>query len=237
MRSPARERAFETPVGVAKSLSKVPSLEYGVYRTKFHEWLLSKHSERHAKDLIVYGERHLPELIQDHFHLKQIYDEAKVGHRHLGLALRNFLNFLEEFSIMDEDDLHKYRKVIKLDRTGTDDYPGDSPVLAAFEKFGIADYALVFKLLHYSGIRLIEAVQFLKTFDPRRLMVSDAIAKYPLSMDRKTKKVLYVYVPSSFASTRLLLPWFGSTGQWSPELVPDTRALKRAVSNFKKFLR
>ena len=208
--SSARERAFETPVGVAKSLSKVPSLEYGAYKARFHEWLLGKHSERHAKDLIVYGDRHLPELIEDHFHLKQIYDEAKVGRRHLGLAIRNFLNFLEEFSIMDEDDLHKYRKVIKLDRTGTDDYVPETPeVLEAFEKFQLADYVLAFKLILYSGIRLIEAVEFLRTYDSNRLMEGELIAKYPLSMDRGTKKVLYVYIPASFAKELRRIPDLG----------------------------
>jgi len=178
----------------------MPALRYGDYRDRFHDWLLGKHCKSHAKTLISYAERYLPDVIEDQFKLKEIYGRAESGRRSLSMSIRNYLNFLEEFSLMDEESLERYRKTVKVPRTGTDDYvPETSEVLRAFASFDMADYRLVFRLLFYSGVRVVEAVELLARFDLSRTMVKGSMAKYPLSMNRETKKVLYAYVPAAFA--------------------------------------
>jgi intergrase/recombinase len=153
----------------------------------------------HANDLIRYAERYLPETIQDHIKLKELYDSIGAGQKHLGIAIRNFLNYLDEFSLIDEQSLAKYRKVIKVIRSGSDDYvPDIQQVIVAYAKIA-PQYKTLFGLIYYSGIRVIEGVTMLQTYEPNRLMLSDNIAKYPLSLDRYTKKVRYVYMPASFA--------------------------------------
>ncbi|MDW8045640.1 MAG: integrase [Nitrososphaerota archaeon] len=160
----------------------------------------SEHCKKHADDLISYAERYLPDEIKDQFELRKIYDSVSMGKRYLGMAIRNFLNFLETFSLMDEDDLMKYRRVIKLPKTKVDDYiPEDQEILDIWRKIDDEDYEMIFELLMYSGIRLIEAVELINTFDSNRLMINGEVAKYPLSKNRETKKILYVYMPKGFA--------------------------------------
>ena len=57
------------------------------------------------------------------------------------------------------------------------------------------------KLLAFSGIRLREAIYLfnINNFDKNKLIFGEKIAKYPLSLDRKSKRSFYAYMPKSFA--------------------------------------
>ena len=177
----------------------ISPLPYGEYAERFHTWLWNKHGKRHAYTMVYNAKRYFPPFIEDQFKLKELLDNTKPGKRSLALAIRNLLNYFEEFNVITEEDLHRYRKVVKVPKTGTDDYvPTTASVVEAYTRFSNPVYQLAFKVMLYSGIRPIEAVQFLHVYDRGRLMVEGNVAKYPLSMDRGTKRVLYCYLPTSF---------------------------------------
>ncbi|MDG6914261.1 MAG: hypothetical protein JRN34_00860 [Nitrososphaerota archaeon] len=202
MRSPGFEPGL--PAWRANGRFDIPSngitpLPYGEYAERFHTWLWNKHGKRHAYAMVYNAKRYFPPFIEDQFKLKELLDNAKPGKRSLALAIRNLLNYIEEFSVISEEDLHRYRKVVKVPKTGTDDYvPVTSEVVEAYKRFSHPEYKLCFKVMLYSGIRPIEAVEFLRIYDRGRLMVEGSVAKYPLSMDRGTKRVLYCYLPTGF---------------------------------------
>jgi len=101
---------------------------------------------------------------------------------------------------MSEESLAKYRKVVKIPRTNSDNYiPDDSKVIETFRKIKDERYRILYKLLAYSGIRLKEAIFLLNNFDEEKLIINEEIAKYPLSLDRRTKKSYYAYMPREFA--------------------------------------
>jgi len=185
-------------VGFSSPSNGITPLLYGEHRERFHSWLLDKHGERHAKTMVYCAKRYFPDVIEDQFQLKELIDGVKPGKRSLALALRNLLNYFEEFSLIDEADLHRYRKVVHVPKTGTDDYvPITSEVIEAYKRVDMPKYRLAFKVMMYSGIRPIEAVELLRIYDSGRIMVDGQVAKYPLSMNRDTKRVLYAYMPSS----------------------------------------
>jgi len=111
---------------------------------------------------------------------------------------------------MSEENLAKYRKVVKILRTKSDDYvPEDEKVIEAFRRINDEKYQLVFKLLAFSGIRVVEAVYLLNNFNKEKGIIGEKIAKYPLSLERRTKKAFYTYMPEKFATElrRLDLSW------------------------------
>jgi len=154
----------------------------------FIKWLKANYSEQYVKDIISYLDRYMEEVVNDQMELFKIINSVKKGKRQLCLGIRALLNFYETFNLMSEESLMKYRKVVKIPRTNSDDYiPEDSKVIEAFKKFEDERYRILFKLLAFSGIRLKEAIYLLNSFNKDRLILSDKIAKYPLSLDRKTK--------------------------------------------------
>jgi len=52
---------------------------------------------------------------------------------------------------------------------------------------------------------LREAVYLLNNFDKGRLILNEKIAKYPLSLDRGTKRSFYVYMPKEFAMELIII--------------------------------
>ncbi|RLI85880.1 MAG: hypothetical protein DRP01_05300 [Archaeoglobales archaeon] len=74
-----------------------------------------------------------------------------------------------------------------------------SKVIEAYRRVKNEETRIVFKLLAFSGIRVVEASKLLPEFDKSKLMINGNIAKYPLSMLRETKNVYYAYMPKDFA--------------------------------------
>jgi len=124
--------------------------------------------------------------------LVRVINSAEKGKRHFCLGVRALLNFYETFNLMSEDSLAKYRKVVKIPKTNSDDYiPTTKKVVETFHKLEDRKYKILYRLLAYSGIRLVEASCLLSSFDKNRLITNQNIAKYPLSLHRETKKSYY----------------------------------------------
>ncbi len=130
-----------------------------------------------------------------------IINSVQRGRRHLCYSLRVLFNFLEEAGLADADFLNKLRKSVKLEKPSVDYYvPTNNEVIEAYKRIRNEETKMIFKLLAYSGIRVVEAARLLTDFNPQKLIVYRNIAKYPLSFLRRTKSAYYAYMPCDFAS-------------------------------------
>ena len=175
-------------------------IEYSPLRNDFKKWL-SKYSKDYIKTVLSYLDRYLTNrVIRNQKDVLELMNSVEVGKRQLCYSLRVFFNFLEELDIIDKEILNKLRKVVKIPRTGSDNYiPSDEEILEAYRKIKNEETRIIFKLLAFSGIRISEASKLLSEFDKSKLMINGNIAKYPLSMLRGTKNVYYAYMPKNFA--------------------------------------
>jgi intergrase/recombinase len=234
--SPAPKASTLWDASHLKALTEraVAPLEFMRWREKFYAWLLSEHSVKHAKDLISYSEKYMPAVVKDPLELRAVYDSIQTSKRHFALAVRNFLNFLEQFALLDEYSIEKYRRVVKVPKTGSDSYvPTDEEVKRAYSKIASEEFSLMYKLISYSGIRLVEAVNLVNGFDYTRFMLYENVAKYPLQMMRGTKNVLYAYLPKEFAPTlRRLQLRESCVRQWFSRLGMPAKYLRKWHYNF-----
>jgi len=169
-------------------------------RDDFKKWL-SKYSKDYAKTVLRCLDKYLSNyFIRNQKDVLELISSVEKGKRQLCYSLRVFFNFLEEFNLANEEFLNKLRKVVKIPRTSSDNYiPSDGEVLETYNRIKNEDTRMIFKLLAFSGIRIVEASKLLSEFDRSKLMVKGNIAKYPLSMLRGTKNVYYAYMPREFA--------------------------------------
>jgi intergrase/recombinase len=185
--------------GVNISINTAP-LDYAGIRDSFANWLKANYSERYTLDCLGYLDRYLIEPVSSPRELVAIENAIGHGKRHFCLAIRALLNHLEATSIIDEDSLFRYRMAIRVPKTGSDDFvPDVDEVVLTYQKITNESYRLLYKLIFYSGIRLIEAVHILTTYNQGNLMVNGGTARYPLSMTRGTKRAIYAYIPLGFS--------------------------------------
>jgi len=189
-----------------RSISRIKGLKhsnfeinYSELRDKFKTWL-SRYSEDYSRDILRYLDKYLNnKIIKNQEDLLDLINSVKSGRRHLCYSLRVFFNFLEEFEILDEETLSKLRKIVKIPKVGSDNYiPSNEEVIEAYRRIKNEETKMIFKLLAFSGIRVVEASNLLSEFDKSKLMINGKIAKYPLSMLRETKNVYYAYIPKDF---------------------------------------
>ena len=97
-------------------------------------------------------------------------------------------------------DLKEYLDLLKVPRSGIDLYvPSENQIKGTLRRARRReDILTVYTILLTSGIRLSEAVLFLRTYKRSKLIkVDDMIVKYPISSLRQTKRIFYIYLPQS----------------------------------------
>jgi len=157
-------------------------------------------SPEHSNAIVAYLDRYLTISIENPLDLFYLIENVEKGRRQFCMDVRDLLKYFEFLNLFDENSLIRYRKVVKIPRANTDNFvPEDRKVVSAFNKIEDKNYRLVYKLLVYSGIRLREAVYLLNNYAEDRIITNGVIAKYPLSLERKTKKVYYAYMPEEFS--------------------------------------
>jgi intergrase/recombinase len=144
------------------------TISYPESKAEFVEYLQSKHfNERYARCMISYLDRNVSEL-QEPMDVVKIFSKLTVGQQHnLSRALRAFLNFAELKGVSVEF-LDSFRKAIPKDRLGVDLYvPNKSEILNSLKKLScmLVKYQALYSLLSDSGLRVIEAVKLLNTFE------------------------------------------------------------------------
>ncbi|WP_461865516.1 integrase [Thermococcus sp.] len=179
-------------------------------RNNFVEWLSSEVGEETKKDYVrvldkFFG-RHVIKTLGD---LEKAF-RAEGQKRNLAKAIRKFSKYLLELGIIEQSTYERIKTVAKLKQTGVRDvFIDDEDVRKAYaevKKRGVIAESL-FLILVFSGIRLSQAVELLKTYDYTKLqVVNEKVAKYPIfSMSKGKKRAFWAYGPREFFEE--LEPW------------------------------
>ncbi len=76
--------------------------------------------------------------------------------------------------------------------------PSLDEILKNYKRISEEKYRVLYKLLFFSGIRVVEGIRMLSSYDPKNLEIKVNIAKYHLNQLRGTKNVFIVYIPAKF---------------------------------------
>jgi len=117
--------------------------------------------------------------------------------RNLIKSARVYLNALEKYDKINPEVLEHYRKFLKVPRNRVDVYvPSDDEVLSCLN---IAKenkcIELVYLVLMYSGIRLVEAIDFLSSYDKTRFKKQSNFVSYAVGRKRGQKQINTIYLP------------------------------------------
>ena len=183
---------------------KTIPLNYEELRSEYKKWVYSRINPKTAGDYVNYLDRYAKgKIVTSPQELNSLLlaIEKEGVRRWVTKSFRSFLNFLEEVYGYDDVDLHPYRKVLKITRAGVRHvFISDKEILEAYKHIK-NKFKLIFKLLVYSGIRLNQAIEMLKNYDPNDITVikEKGIARYPIIETSKgTKKGFFAYMPISF---------------------------------------
>jgi len=183
---------------------RVKNLEirYSEIREEFKEWL-SRYSEEYSKEILRYLDRYLGDFpLKSAKDLLKLVNSVKSGRRHLCYSIRVLVNFLEEFGLIGKSDANLIRSLVKIPKSGVDNYvPRNEEVLEAYSKIEKEETRLVFELLMFSGMRIVEASELLSKFEKSKLIALEeiGISRYPISLLRGTKRIYYAYMPFEFS--------------------------------------
>ncbi len=164
----------------------------------FSKWLYGRVNPDYAKSQIRYLSKYAKDKsIATPRDVYEIRGSA-TSKKKITVVLRNLLNYAEEFDLIDDYKINKMRKVLKTVKSGADNYvPPTSKLREIYLAIDNPQYDLLFRILAYSGLRVIEGINFLSNYNPKRLEEGDNFVRYPLFAVRHSKKVYYVYLPAS----------------------------------------
>ncbi|MBT3407850.1 hypothetical protein HOK68_02055 [Candidatus Woesearchaeota archaeon] len=136
-------------------------------------------------------------LFKDVFSLKKFISKQTKGVEFIVKSARSYLNYLEETNQNSKEYLDKWREVLKYKRQYQDHYiPSDEDVMKNFEIIKSHDVLkILYLVLATSGIRLVEAIEFLKSYEQDKFTAHDGFVSYNISSIRGTKCTNNIYLP------------------------------------------
>ena len=160
-------------------------------KNQFEQWLRSEdYSDAFKKDVLSYLTRYVTEIMEP-FDVIAMFSKVNRGKRHLVLALRTLFNFYEAVGV-DNDYLDSLRKALPTVRCGLDlKVPEEAKIVESLKKLPNAPlkYQALYNLLLDSGLRLVEAVELINSFED-----ADAVNGFyrsELAMFRGEKQAYY----------------------------------------------
>mgnify|MGYP000389064932 CR=1 FL=1 len=181
------------------------TINYSAVKEEFKQWLYNRIDISTATYYLHYLDKYANKEIKSPEDLYSILRdiEGKGVRRWVSKAFRNLLTFYEEVKGIDSTILDKFRKVCRIEQADVRDvFIDDSELIDAYKSLRDEKSKLLFELLVYSGIRLRQAIEMLKNFDPQNLIIIEdkGIARYPiLSLSKGQKKGFFAYMPADFA--------------------------------------
>ena len=107
-------------------------LTYKAYKENFEKWIKNRVCEKHAQNILSYLNRFCDE-IRDIGDVIRIVDSS-TSRKNMVIALRNFINFLEEIGTIDPEFANKLRKPLKVVRSNVDAFiPSDKDIINAYK--------------------------------------------------------------------------------------------------------
>ena len=154
--------------------------------------------EYHQNDIIGMLSKYLVKPILDLEDLNQLLQRSS---SHLGVGVRNYLDFLAYKGHFSQEMVVVYKSIIRSRSISPDLFiPTDEMVKDAYLKLDEQRFQTLYKILAYSGIRITELVELISKYEPERLIINENVAKYPLGFIRGKKQSFYVYLPKEVAS-------------------------------------
>jgi intergrase/recombinase len=167
-------------------------IDYQKHRAGFLCFLESKKfTSRYPKDLVTYLDRYV-EVIADPTDILKICSELTSGQqKNLSRGLRNLFNYLE-IAGFDPAYLDRLRKALPKDRDGYDlKIPTEEEILDSLKRLREipAKYAVLYDVLLDSGLRLVEAIRLIRSFDGADTV--NGFYRCQLGMFRGSKQAYY----------------------------------------------
>lgn len=172
---------------------------YSYHKVKFFEWLENKKlSKGYIQSIRSVLENTLFNLnYKNPVELKESLAKVK-NRKYRTLAIRNWLNFLEEYELLNQELILKLKAKIKITvRSNIDTFiPSERKLedflsqVNTYDKIGY----LFLKILLDSGLRITEVQHFIKSLDKSKFELHDGVVIYPLYYLRGTKSSYYVFL-------------------------------------------
>lgn len=129
--------------------------------------------------------------------IKNIMNKGKISKKTGSIAYRNFLNFMEDYSLMKIEEIDKYRRYIKIHNTnGVDRFVPSNEQVKVSLKFLIKNkdyiYYLLYRLLIESGARYTEIRHFINNFNEEYLEIDNDVCCYSNFYIRGKKSSYYL---------------------------------------------
>ncbi|AEA46703.1 integrase [Archaeoglobus veneficus] len=183
-------------------------LDYDKYKEEFKEWLFKEVSKETAEQYLRDLEQTIAgKKINDPHELYNIYKDYP--QRHHRKAIRTFMRFLIKSGIRKKSELMDFQAVIDIPgtqpRPPEEAFTTDEKIIEALNSPKVKKderRQILIRLLAYTGLRLREALELLRTFDKNKLEFHGNYARYPtyeLKSKAGTKRTYYAYMPADFA--------------------------------------
>jgi intergrase/recombinase len=167
-------------------------------KESFYEWLENKFTKHTITQTKSYFSRHLlHKLFDNPVKLYNYILSQKKGVKNLIVTARVYLNFSEQSNLLSSDTIQKYRKVLKCKQSNNDYFvPSDENVILTYNKIKHdKQLKIIYLILATSGIRYIECIKFLHSYDKSKFNIKNNIATYNISELRSSKKINNIHLP------------------------------------------
>jgi len=178
----------------AREASK--AIVWSEVRRGFLEFAAERYAPHTIRNLISYLDRFVKKPIRDSRDVLGLFSGLSVGQQHhLNRALRALFNYLEILG-WDKVLLDSLRKAIPKDKIGIDLHvPKAEEIMESLKRLPEINmkYRAVWLLCLEGGIRLIEAIRLIESFDEDRLTCLNGFCRYELGAFRACKQAYYAY--------------------------------------------
>jgi len=173
------------------------TLSWSEARRDFLDYLKAQEYDlRTSKDLVSYLDKYSP-VIASALDVNSLFSKVTVAKRHVVLGLRVLFNFYETFGV-DKGFLDSLRKALPRVECGRDlKIPVESKIAESLKRLPRAPvkYQAVYDLLLDSGLRLVEGIELIGTFQDAELI--NGFRRCDLAMFRGEKQAYYGHFTES----------------------------------------
>ena len=170
---------------------------YKIHRNSFEIWLLDNKSQDYSRDLI----RCCDELFTKNLTLNNIklcIEENKYSKKYSVIGFRNFLNYCEEYEVLDLDLITRFRSKVQLNiKSNIDSFvPTKEQINRSLDIVSkkYPQYLVLYQIMIESGIRYTELKDFILNHKETNIEIYDNIALYRNFYLRGKKSSYYIFM-------------------------------------------
>lgn len=179
----------------------------------FEKFVQDKFSPGHSRAMILAMRKFFVKYkVKSVEQMKDLMNKGKINKKSGTVGYRGFLNFIEEYSLLDIDEIDKFRRQIKIyNNKGVDRFiPNIEQIKIALKYLKETQEEklyLIYRFVLESGCRFTEAIQFFKTYEEKYLEIDNKLCCYSNFYIRGKKSSYYLLFTKSLYDK--LKPYFG----------------------------